>query len=264
MQPDMQPDSETVAAPVTLVVPCYNEAQRLRPDAFTEALDAYPRLRLRFVNDGSKDATLDVLGALRARRPERIVVQSLERNGGKAEAVRQGVLASCAAGDSRVGYWDADLATPFAELPSFVAVLDEQPGVDVVLGSRVKLLGRNVERRFYRHVYGRAFATAVSLMLGLSVYDTQCGAKLLRITPAVREAFERPFQSRWIFDVELLMRLVGRWQTEGFEPSTKMVEVPLRTWTDVPGSKVTPRDGVRAAAELARLGRTYGVPVAAR
>ena len=260
----MQPGMETSAEPVTLVVPCFNEARRLRPDAFVEALDAIPRLRLRFVNDGSKDTTLEVLEALRARRPDRIVVQSLERNGGKAEAVRRGVLAACAAGDTLVGYWDADLATPFDELAPFLSVVDVHPSVDVVLGSRVKLLGRNVERRFHRHVYGRAFATAVSLMLGLPVYDTQCGAKLLRTTAAVREAFERPFQSRWIFDVELLMRLVGRWQREGADPSTKIVEVPLRTWTDVPGSKVTPRDGLRALAELARLGRTYGVPVASR
>ncbi len=255
---------EPVANPVTLVVPCYDEARRLRPDAFVAALDLFPRLRLRFVDDGSKDETLRVLEGLRARRPERVVVQSLPKNGGKAEAVRQGVVAAAAAGDAVVGYWDADLATPFDELPGFVAVLDASPEVDVVVGSRVKLLGRRVERRFHRHVYGRAFATAVSLMLGLPVYDTQCGAKLLRMTPAVRGAFEAPFQSRWIFDVELLMRLVGRWQREGLEAAARIVEVPLSTWTDVPGSKVTPRDALRAAGELARLGRTYGVPVVGR
>lgn len=260
----MQRGMETAAAPVTLVVPCYNEARRLHPEAFFEALDATPRLHLRFVNDGSKDETLEVLEALRRQRPDRVVVQSLAQNGGKAEAVRQGVLGAAAAGDVVVGYWDADLATPFDELAGFTAVIDRDPNVDAVLGSRVKLLGRNVERRFHRHVYGRVFATAVSLMLGLPVYDTQCGAKLLRMTPAVRDAFSKPFQSRWIFDVELLMRLVGRWQAEGEVPAAKIVEVPLRRWTDVPGSKVTPRDGVRAAAELARLGRTYGVPVAAR
>jgi glycosyltransferase involved in cell wall biosynthesis len=251
----------TSALAVTLVVPCYDEARRLRPDAFVEALDAMPRLRLRLVDDGSKDETLTVLQALQRRRPERIVVQSLAKNGGKAEAVRQGVLAAMAAGDPLVGYWDADLATPFEELPAFLDVLDTSAAVDVVLGSRVKLLGRHIERHLYRHVYGRVFATAVSLMLGLPVYDTQCGAKVLRVTPAIREAFSGRFQSRWIFDVELLMRLVGRWQREGLDPVTKVVEVPLRTWTDIPGSKITPRDGLRAGVELARLGRTYGVPV---
>ncbi|MBX3251363.1 MAG: glycosyltransferase [Myxococcales bacterium] len=248
---------------VTLVVPCYDEERRLRPEAFLEALEAHPRLDLCFVDDGSRDGTRQVLEALRARASDRIRVLALEQNGGKAEAVRQGVLASIAAGDSLVGYWDADLATPFSELPAFIEVLDREPDVDVVLGSRVKLLGREVERRFHRHVYGRAFATVVSLMLGLPVYDTQCGAKVLRSTPTLRAAFEARFQSRWIFDVELLMRLVGAWQGEGLEPARKVVEVPLRVWTDVPGSKVGVRDAIRAGVELAELGRRYGAPLRA-
>lgn len=252
-----------LAPRVTLVVPCYDEERRLRPEAFLSALEAYPRLDLRFVDDGSRDDTRGVLEALRSQAPTRIHVLGLEKNGGKAEAVRRGMLASFAAGDALVGYWDADLATPFGELASFLEVLDRDPDVDVVLGSRVKLLGREVERRFHRHVYGRAFATVVSLMLGLPVYDTQCGAKVLRNTPAIGEAFEATFQSRWIFDVELLMRLVASWQREGLDPARKVVEVPLRVWTDVPGSKVGVRDALRAGVELAELGRRYGASLRA-
>lgn len=242
-----------------LVVPCYNEERRLAPDAFERALGFEPRLSLRFVDDGSRDGTREVLERLRERAPKRISVQALERNSGKAEAVRRGVLAAIEGGAPAIGYWDADLATPLEELPGFLDVLERSGAVDVVLGSRVKLLGRRIERHLYRHVYGRAFATVVSLMLDLPVYDTQCGAKVFRATDDVRGAFGEPFLSRWIFDVELLMRLVKAWNSRGIDPADRIVEMPLHTWTDVPGSKVTTRDAVRAIGELTALAKRYGV-----
>ena len=58
-----------------------------------------------------------------------------------------------------------------------------------------------------RHYVGRLFATASSLILDMTVYDTQCGAKVLRAGPALRAALATPFHSRWAFDVELLGRL---------------------------------------------------------
>lgn len=248
----------TVGPPVILVVPCYNEEQRLAPEAFLGALKAQPRLSLCFVNDGSTDDTLGVLNALVAKAPERMRVLSLAQNSGKAEAVRQGMLANLE-GDAPayVGYWDADLATPFEELPRFVAALDGSPEIDVVLGSRVRLLGREIERRFYRHLYGRVFATAVSLMLGLAVYDTQCGAKLFRRTESARQAFGEGFLSRWIFDVEVLARLVAGWSKANVVASTKILEVPLRIWREIPGSKVGPQDALRAAVELQAIRKRY-------
>ena len=91
-------------------------------------------------------------------------------------------------------------------------------------------------------------------MLGLQVYDTQCGAKVFRAMPALRAALSEPFRSRWAFDVELLFRLTRR--NGDLEPLTTdaMLEVPLDEWSDVGGSKLGPREAVRAAVDLARLG----------
>ncbi len=240
---------------VAVVVPCYNEAKRIRPEAFERALAAMPRLRFRCVDDGSKDDTARVLDAMAV--PGRLAVHKLAKNSGKAEAVRRGILAELERGAPYVGYWDADLATPLDEIPAFINVLDSRPDIDVVLGSRIKLLGREIERKLYRHAYGRVFATAVSTLLGLDVYDTQCGAKLLRNTEVVRGAFADPFMSRWIFDVEMLARLIAGWSFQGLDPESRIVEQPLRRWIDVAGSKVGIGDAARAFVEIAQIELRY-------
>jgi dolichyl-phosphate beta-glucosyltransferase len=244
-------------ADVVLVVPCYNEAARLDLAAFRGYETARRRIGFCFVNDGSHDRTLEVLQGLVREMPGRAVVLDLPRNGGKAEAVRQGMLAALGWGASAVGFWDADLASPLAELARFCDVLDERPQVELVIGSRVRLLGRRIERSAVRHYLGRIFATGASLTLGLPVYDTQCGAKLLRATPLTRELFATPFLTRWVFDVELLARY-RRLVSEQPPPlEQRLYELPLAQWTDVAGSKVRPWDFVRSGLELVRIWRAY-------
>ncbi len=239
---------------LTLVVPCYNEAERLRGEPYRRALDDYPELNLLFVNDGSRDETLRVLRGFEEGAPGRIAVLDVQPNQGKAEAVRRGLLNALDRGTPLVGFWDADLATPFAELRDFLEVLRTRPDTEVVIGSRVKLLGRHIERKTGRHYIGRVLATGAATVLGLPVYDTQCGAKVFRATDALREVFARPFATRWIFDVEMLARYLDGAGPSGFaERASRIYELPLRHWVDEPGSKVRAKDGVRAVADLLRL-----------
>ena len=99
-------------------------------------------MRLVFVNDGSRDRTLDVLRQIQSAAGERVDIVHLEQNGGKAEAVRRGMLAALATDTDLLGYWDADLATPLDACWDFVDKLRERPALDMVMGSRVLLLGR--------------------------------------------------------------------------------------------------------------------------
>ena len=244
--------------PIQVVIPCYNEAERLDGDRFVAALEAQPRLRFLFVDDGSTDDTRQVLQRLVQRAPDRMAVHVCEINGGKGEAVRQGLLEVLRPGDAYVGYWDADLATPLDEVPRFAALLDERAEFEVVLGSRVRLLGREIDRKLYRHLYGRVFATSVSLILGTPVYDSQCGAKLFRPGSLLQESLAQgPFLSRWIFDVELLARLICGWESAGVEAADRMVEQPLRRWKEVAGSKVKLSDALRAGVELRAIAKRY-------
>lgn len=244
-----------MAQRTVVVIPCYNEAARLRTDEFEAALRDNPNLTFLFVDDGSKDATFTVLTELAERAGERARVLRLPANAGKAEAVRQGVLAALELEPQLVGYWDADLATPLDAIAMFERVL-EDPEVALVIGSRVRLLGRNIERTAWRHYLGRAFATAAGLALALPIYDTQCGAKLFRVTPALRDAFSSPFSGRWTFDVELLGRLQEYAVRTGTpDLSRTCVEFPLEQWIHRPGSKLRLWHAPRILLEMAHLFR---------
>jgi glycosyltransferase involved in cell wall biosynthesis len=228
-------------ATISLAIPCFNEAARLPRDAVRQ-LVRDSDLHLVLVDDGSSDGTAAVLEALRAEAPDRIDVVVMPRNRGKAEAVRQGLRSALDRADV-VGYADADFSTPADELLRLAAAI-RASGADAVIGSRVAHLGAHIERNPVRHYLGRVFATGASTVLGRPIYDTQCGAKFIRVSDALRAALTHPFRSRWAFDVELLGRL---WAAE---PGLVIVEEPLRRWVDVRGSKVRPTAMIRAGLEL--------------
>jgi dolichyl-phosphate beta-glucosyltransferase len=222
-----------------VVIPCFNEAERLDVETIREFLEREP-VRLLFVDDGSTDRTGEVLRDLRERLPGRIQVLSLGVNRGKAEAVRLGIRQALSDRSEFVGYWDADLSTPLDDIGVFERILEDRTDLLVVFGSRVQLLGREIERRAWRHYTGRVFATVVSLILRLRVYDTQCGAKLFRVTPAVAALFDEPFHSRWVFDVEIIARLIVLARQQGMRSvEERIYEHPLTRWRDVPGSKLS-------------------------
>ncbi len=243
---------------VTIIVPCYQEAERLDRAAFSRFAASQPQVRFLFVDDGSPDHTLEVLQDLSMRCPGSEVLP-IRPNQGKAEAVRRGVLHALEGHARAVGFWDADLATPLDAIPEFVRLLAVLPRVEILMGSRVRMLGREIHRDRRRHYFGRVAATAVSSMLGLEVYDTQCGAKLFRATSRCEQIFREPFVTKWIFDVELLARwllLASPSEREAVE--SYIVEVPLLQWRDVAGSKLKKFDFVKAPAELARIWWEYG------
>lgn len=231
---------------VCLVIPCYQEAIRLQSKAFPRQAN----VAFVFVDDGSQDGTLKLLREIAGPQD---TVLALKSNQGKAEAVRQGMLHALnqesTAGCTWFGFWDADFATPLQELNNFLAFQQIYGDVSSVWGSRVYRLGASIERSFLRHIFGRLFATVAKTWLGLETYDSQCGAKIFR-REIVEPIFRKPFESRWLFDLELYFRL----QRE----SAKIIECPLREWRDIGGGQLKiGKMAIRTLRDLWKIWRVY-------
>lgn len=241
-----------------IIVPCFNEAARLRTDRFLAFVRSNPSVSLLMVNDGSVDATRAVLQRMSAEAPQNIQLLELPCNVGKAEAVRRGCCLALKENPEFIGYWDADLAAPLEASVRFREVFERNPEVHVVIGARIPLLGHRVERSRWRYWSGRLFAWCAASLLGLPIYDTQAGHKLFRVTDRLRGIVSAQFHSKWIFDVELLARWIGRRDQASLDRARNSIyEFPLESWVDVPGSKLKAMDCVRAFLDLAVIGWDY-------
>lgn len=217
-----------------IVIPCFNEAERFKTTEFLDFVNKVSDVDLCFVNDGSKDNTLERIVDLQNKQPERIKVVTYPQNRGKAEAVREGFLQVLAKKDYQwVAFADADLATPLSEMDRLIKIAWQDPGAMIIMGSRLERMGGTIHRRFYRHFTGRIFAGVISLLFRLNAYDTQCGAKVFHA--GIAEAvFEQPFISHWLFDVEMLLRV------RNLRPDYNEIvhEIPLNVWVEQGHSKI--------------------------
>ena len=204
------------------------------------------------VNDASTDTTQNLIDEI--VRSSNGTVHSLvqARNSGKAEAVRTGMQWAISRDATEVGYTDADGAVSEPDLVQIFAELSTSPSRIGVIGSRVVLLGRNINRTTTRHFTGRVFATFASMILQQPIYDTQCGAKAFSASEQLRRALSRPFVSRWGFDVELLGRLFIEIAKDG---DGHIIELPLQQWQDVTGSKIGFFTGAKTLIELIAIQR---------
>ena len=232
-----------------IVVPCYNEAQRLDDAMFLETLKATPTLSFIFVNDGSKDKTLSRLLQMQLANPSQIDVINLAQNSGKAEAVRAGLQHACQTGVEKIGYWDADLATPLNAIDDFDRIMDRFNDITVVYGARRQMLGHRINRTLSRRVVSRICSTLARLAVGLPIGDTQCGAKLLRNTPQLQTAIAAPFTAGWLFDVELFTRIAAG----TVNPKNRFYEMPLAEWEEIAGSSVSAKAIARSGLQMLRL-----------
>lgn len=237
-----------------IIIPCYNEEHRLPQDEFTAYFKRQNGIAFLFANDGSSDRTLETLQQLTSPYPQAHVFDG-GKNQGKANVIR----AACRYAAEHfeydyIGFFDADLATPLEEIDRFLETLEKKGPLLMVAGSRVQRLGSNIRRKPLRHYCGRMFATAVSRILCLPVYDTQCGAKLLR-KDAAETVCSTPFLSRWFFDVEIFARLIRHY---GYQATIDgCFEYPLDTWIEKGDTRLKTKDFLRTPLELLKLRRQY-------
>jgi glycosyltransferase involved in cell wall biosynthesis len=233
-----------------LVIPCFNEEQRLVQHEVLKCVEALNCVVV-LVDDGSTDGTLEILNNLSFQFPESIQVLPLPRNVGKGEAVRAGFIHAFERDATQVLFCDADFAVGPQDLLRICNTLDENSECKAVIGSRIAMVGSNIQRSIFRHYSGRVFATLVSLILGQQIYDTQCGAKVFKADNDVKRAFSQPFLSRWAFDVEIIGRLLRLERSKNNQ--NLILEMPLRNWLEVPGSKLNLVSQLRTVFELFKI-----------
>jgi len=241
-----------------VIIPCFNEAERLNVQAFAGFASIAQGIELVFVDDGSFDNTLQCALEAAGMAPSAISVLRLEENTGKAEAVRQGMLWASARPFSALGFWDADLATPLETSPRFLDVLQRHPQVEAVWGTRLSLMGHTIDRDRIRRKTGRLFSVSSAMAIGVGIQDALCGAKMFRTGTNLNAILSQPFSSRWIFDVEIVARLDALLRIQRKVSIQKaLYEFPLEEWYEIAGSRLRSKDFARAGVELAELALRY-------
>ncbi|RSK39175.1 glycosyltransferase [Mangrovimonas spongiae] len=231
-----------------IIIPCYNEANRLPSEDFLAFSKNNNSIHLLFVDDGSQDNTLAVLKDISDSFLS-VSLLALEKNSGKAEAIRQGLL-HLNNHYKTIGYLDADLSTPLSEITRLITIAHTK-NMPFVMGSRVKRSGATINRRLKRHLFGRIIATLIdSCILKLGIYDTQCGAKVID-APLAKELFKTPFKTKWLFDVELLLRMKHKYGKAYCK--NNILEIPLEYWRDVGASKISFLDILIIPFDLLKL-----------
>ena len=228
---------------LSVVIPCYNEAGRL--GRLLDLIRSRADLGWQwvFVDDGSRDGTAAVVQGLAADPALDVVLVRHERNQGKGAAVRSGFLR---AERPLVGYVDADLAASPLEFLPFLDGEALRAGRELLLGIRLLTEEKRVDRTVFRHFIGRIYQTYVSNLTGLTVYDTQCGFKLLATVQAQAIAAEMQCAG-FAFDVELILLARDR-------HGMRIREEPVH-WQERGDSRVWPHHALAMFWEILRIRR---------
>lgn len=243
---------------IAFIIPCYNEENRLPLADFANFLAAkHLNVLLLFVNDGSKDNTVKLLSNLVNDSEGKASLLSLKKNQGKAEAIRQGMLhlAESNSGLDYIGFMDADLAVSLDEIFKLDSVISDFENPAMIIGSRIKLFGSTeIIRSNRRHYIGRVIATLISKSLKLPIYDTQCGFKVIR-KDMVSTLFKESFTSRWLFDVELIFRLLALTGYNGIQG--QLFEMPVSKWHEKGDSRIPLTYAFSMPFELLKIRNRY-------
>ena len=236
-----------------MVVPCFNESSRFDLKYWKYVVINSPEIQWVFINDGSEDGTSELINSL---VPMGAISFNLENNVGKAEAIRSGIMLvdSKYSSFAAVGYVDADMAFDKVEIIQFckesIIGLDKNAKTGCYIASRVKLSGYNINRSSRRHFFARIIATWLGFFWPNIPYDTQCGLKVFRKTRAFDASISSPFVTRWLFDIELMMRL-----SISTGKDFAILERPLLHWSEMGQSKINLREKIRIARELFYISR---------
>ena len=229
-----------------MIVPCFNEEKRINLDYWNK-LSEITNVNWIFVNDGSNDGTKNLLTQI-----SNSSLINLERNSGKAEAIRKGILETFNINQSDIfhfGYLDADSAFKFEDIKNIIRLsFSKESTYDSHWGSRVALSGRNITRNNIRHILSRILITIFGYRLGNLPYDPQTGFKIFKFNKVQMAIFDKNFETKWFVDLEILLRFKAISNKD-----MKVWEEPVNTWKDIAGSKIRGVELITVFRDLVKI-----------
>jgi len=150
---------------------------------------------------------------------------------------------------------DADLSTDFRDFKDLVKTLKKENKI-LVFGSRNSGGNGKIERNFMRTVFSNFIKQFILLILAMPIRDTQCGAKVFTksIVPIL---YQDAFLSRWLFDVEIFLRLKKYLGKNHI--MNRITEQPLMRWVHVDDSKLRTKDAIIIPVKLAQIWMNYNL-----
>jgi glycosyltransferase involved in cell wall biosynthesis len=239
-----------------LVIPFFNESKRFDPQYF-QALFQMEDSHWVLIDDGSEDDTFLKLKEFSS--VPNVTILKNEMNLGKAETVRIGMQHIMISNEINVkdenllGFLDADGAFNLATVETFLRnaseLLASRPEYFAVWSSRVKLSGRNIQRNPKRHYLGRVINTFIGTFIPYIPYDSQSGLKVFRCDNSLNEITYKRFETKWLFDIELLIRMYNK--------NLAVYEQPVDFWRDVRGGSLGIKQAAQIISEVIRIKRLH-------
>lgn len=240
-----------------IIIPCYNEEKRFPYQPFLTFAQNNDEVLLCFVNDGSKDKTLAVLKGIQTECPHNICVYDCVQNGGKAEAVRQGMIYVYKNFEVHMlGFLDADLATTPEEWLQMAKYKEQHAQFGAIVGSRIQRLGAAINRDDSRSLFSSIIKKFIWVILKTPFQDTQCGAKIFQRN-LIPFLFAQPFMTLWLFDVEIFLRLQKKFGKTTLQKG--VLEFPLMSWTEVGDSRLKLKHTIKIPMQLMKLHYQYNI-----
>ena len=247
------------AFPISLVIPFYNESNRVNEFFFKSILNL-PVDFIILVDDGSSDGSSDIISQLLGE-DKRLIWLENSVNLGKSEAVRVGLMKSIQLDCKFILTSDADGALETADLQKALSLALEHSSVDsqgwaqnaIYSGARVRLSGWDIQRTTLRQWVGRIIATLVSIISGVEMYDPQSPVRVYVIDRKIfLRSLQRKFKTKWFSEIELILRLQKILISEN-NNFLKIYEFPLGYFKDVAGGSLTPSKILLVLKELITL-----------
>ena len=215
-----------------IVIPFYNESERLGDCSYLEKLEQNKAIDFIYVNDGSTDNTFSILTN---KFPAKKII-TYKENKGKGGAVREGLLYAVSSGYDVVGFLDSDGAFSLGDvgriLNSSERLFRDNPNLGMIIGSRASTSENNIKRSIARSLASKVVKQVIKWnlrKLSNKSYDTQSGFKLMRSSEQLKDFLKKDFQTKWFFDVEIMIGV-------GYFGHIK--EISLSTWRDVRKSHI--------------------------